>query len=336
MSTLDTHPDFDELISVTAQRIGILPIFVRKDYWVTRILRAISNDPQLRSQVIFKGGTSLSKGWLLIDRFSEDIDLLTTGSNFSDLPEKKTCEQIFKAIKKRIEHETPLQLPDLHSKTPDEKTFLYARFSYHCNIRYPLPDTPIHKGSPFSDYVFLEMGFRGGKHPHLTVSLNSFIGETILALGQSQLLTLAPYKSDFLPFELELLDPTRTFVEKLLAIHCALAKGIHTVRTRHYYDIASIFTKSKTVRDALQTNEFPNLVKDAIEITIRYFDESLDPHLKLNDSPALNLAPAQIKALETQYANEEQYYFQGQPPFKELMDTIAEIRQILQKHQVAV
>ena len=63
MSTLDSHPDFDQLIGITAERIGILPMLVRKDYWVTRILRAIATDPTLRHQLIFKGGTSLSKGW---------------------------------------------------------------------------------------------------------------------------------------------------------------------------------------------------------------------------------------------------------------------------------
>lgn len=42
-----------------------MPAIVRKDYWVTRILRAIAAEPELRSQVIFKGGTSLSKGWRL-------------------------------------------------------------------------------------------------------------------------------------------------------------------------------------------------------------------------------------------------------------------------------
>jgi hypothetical protein len=331
MSALDTHPDFDQLIGIAAERIGILPMLVRKDYWVTRILRAIATDRTLRHQLIFKGGTSLSKGWRLIDRFSEDIDLLTTGKNFSELPGKNERERIFKAIRNRVEHETPLRLPELKELPFDEKSFLYVRSRYHCNIRYPLPGMTIRNGSAFTDFVFLEMGFRGGKHPHLPVSLNSLVGEIILALDEDRRSELALYEADFSPFELELLDPTRTFVEKLLAIHCALARGIENVRTRHYYDLASLFTKSETVRTSLQSKEFADLVKDAVGITIEYFDSGLDPHLNLDVSPALNLAPQQIKILATQYENERQYYFRGQPPFGNLMDTISEIRQVLQK-----
>ena len=255
--------------------------------------------------------------------------MLTTGENFSELRGKNERERIFKAIKSRVETETPLRLPELNKLPPDEKAFLYARFSYHCNIRYPLPGMTINKGSAFTDFVFLEMGFRGGKHPHLPVSLNSLVGEIILALDEDRRSELASYKADFSPFELELLDPARTFVEKLLAIHCALAKGTENVRTRHYYDLASLFTKSETVRASLQSKEFPDLVKDAVGITIEYFDSSLDPDLNLDVSPALNLAPEQIKILATQYENERQYYFQGQPPFGKLMDTISEIRQVL-------
>jgi hypothetical protein len=331
MSTLDTHPEFDQLIGITAERIGMLPILVRKDYWVTRILRAIASDPALRHQVIFKGGTSLSKGWRLIDRFSEDIDLLTTGENFSEPPGKNTRERIFKAIKSCVERETPLRLPELKELSADERAFLYARFDYHCNIRYPLPGLSVNKGSAFTDFVFLEMGFRGGKHPHLPVSLNSLVGETILALEDGQRSELAAYAADFSPFELELLDPIRTFVEKLLAVHCALSKGIETVRTRHYYDLASLFTNSDSVQPALQSREFPALVKDAVEITIEYFDSGLDPNLNLAASPALNLTPAQIRVLSIQYENERQYYFQGQPSFVSLMETVSKIRQALQK-----
>ncbi|MDD5201428.1 MAG: hypothetical protein PHC88_16680 [Terrimicrobiaceae bacterium] len=71
-------------------------------------------------------------------------------------------------------------------------------------------------------------------------------------------------------------------------------------------------------------------MKDAVGITIKYFDSSLDPDLILDTSPALNLTPEQISRLTAQYENERQYYFQGQPPFGDLMETISKIRQALQ------
>lgn len=331
MSTLDTHPDFDQLIGITAEHFGILPILVRKDYWVTRILRAIASNDTLRRQVIFKGGTSLSKGWRLIERFSEDIDLLITGSDFSDPPGKNSREKLFKAIRSRVEEETPLRFPELTELSPEERSFFYLRGPYKCDIRYPLPGRVISRKSAFTDYVYLEMGFRGGPNPHVPVALNSLVGETILGLDETRRSELAEYEVDFASFELELLDPTRTFVEKLLAIHCALSKGIQNVRTRHYYDLMSLFRKSESVRASLQSEHFPGLVKDALRVTIEYFEPELDPELNLAESPALNLRPEQIQELTKQYQGEREYYFSGQPPFEELMQTMSEIRQVLQR-----
>ena len=70
------HPDFEDLINQTAQTKKIPFSFVEKDYWVTYVLfrlRAEGID-----DFVFKGGTSLTKGWGLLERFSEDIDLLFT------------------------------------------------------------------------------------------------------------------------------------------------------------------------------------------------------------------------------------------------------------------
>lgn len=65
-----------ELFQETAARKGIHPAVVEKDFWVCWVLKHIFEDPGMRSHVIFKGGTSLSKVFGLIDRFSEDIDLI--------------------------------------------------------------------------------------------------------------------------------------------------------------------------------------------------------------------------------------------------------------------
>lgn len=331
MNTLDTHPDFERLIDITAARIGILPIFIRKDYWVTRILRAIARDETLHRQVIFKGGTSLSKGWHLIDRFSEDIDLLTTGPEFSDPPSKSERERIFKAIRARIEQDTSLRLPDLSNLPPQQKAFLYTRAPYHCNIRYPVPGLATHSQNALTDYVLVEMGFRGGSHPHLSVPLNSFLGETILALDSGQRDALAAYEADFQPFPMELLHPTRTFVEKLLAIHCALvAQGIDHVRSRHYYDLAALLGNEQ-VQTFLRSNQVTPLVGEAIRISNHFFNSNLDPALNLASSPALNLTPQHIRALTTQYENERGYYFNNPPSFGQILEAISAIRHLLER-----
>jgi len=66
---------FQDAVRVTAQQMNIPPEFVEKDYWVTYVLFAIFNS-KIGNETVFKGGTSLSKCYKLIERFSEDIDLV--------------------------------------------------------------------------------------------------------------------------------------------------------------------------------------------------------------------------------------------------------------------
>ncbi len=66
--------DFQDLVESTARFKNLPDTIVEKDYYVVRALRALRDE--MAGQFIFKGGTSLSKGWNLLERFSEDIDLL--------------------------------------------------------------------------------------------------------------------------------------------------------------------------------------------------------------------------------------------------------------------
>lgn len=66
---------FRDAIRVTAQKMNIPPEFVEKDYWVTYALFSIFNN-DIGEDTVFKGGTALSKCYNMIDRFSEDIDLV--------------------------------------------------------------------------------------------------------------------------------------------------------------------------------------------------------------------------------------------------------------------
>jgi hypothetical protein len=73
---LAEHPDFEQAVLRAAdhfQARGLRASIIEKDYYVTEALRIIASTYE--NQVIFKGGTSLSKGWNLIQRFSEDIDI---------------------------------------------------------------------------------------------------------------------------------------------------------------------------------------------------------------------------------------------------------------------
>jgi hypothetical protein len=65
-----------QLFQETGAQRGMSPAVVEKDFWVCWTLKHIFSDPQLQKHIVFKGGTSLSKVFGLIERFSEDIDLI--------------------------------------------------------------------------------------------------------------------------------------------------------------------------------------------------------------------------------------------------------------------
>ncbi len=64
-----------ELLDAASQQRGLAPAILEKDYWVCKTLDALFALPELGSHLVFKGGTSLSKVYGLIDRFSEDVDV---------------------------------------------------------------------------------------------------------------------------------------------------------------------------------------------------------------------------------------------------------------------
>src|SRR5438132_9622340 len=69
---LHNHPAFPDLIRIVSEQMQIAPVLVEKDYWIMHCLYGLQ---QLGMQFELKGGTSLSKGFKIIDRFSEDIDI---------------------------------------------------------------------------------------------------------------------------------------------------------------------------------------------------------------------------------------------------------------------
>lgn len=97
------HRDFDQAVLRAAehfQKQGLRPAIIEKDYFVTEALRIIADTAG--DQVIFKGGTSLSKGWNLIQRFSEDIDIFLDPLAFRPELGKKGIDRELKKLRDAI------------------------------------------------------------------------------------------------------------------------------------------------------------------------------------------------------------------------------------------
>lgn len=253
---LHQHPEFEQAILAAAEHFrarGIRASLIEKDYFVTEALRVIAQTEG--ETVIFKGGTSLSKGWSLIDRFSEDIDL------FLDAPGigKKTLDKRLKRLRDAVAEGVPLMFLAEESQT-------IGGFGRNDRFRYEQRFGGV---GEVAGTVLLESGIASGREPTETVPLRSFLSEFLADTGA----TLGA--EDEAPFAMRLLHFRRTFVEKLFAIHKkvelfkrdGVPVGPHA---RHYYDLYRLAGREE-VNAMLRTDEYAAIKGDYERISTEFF-----------------------------------------------------------------
>ena len=94
---------FAELIEATGKTLGMRQIYVEKDYWMTMALKFLSESSYVED-VVFKGGTSLSKAYQLIQRFSEDIDLAVNAAHKNDSAKKKLLKNVEDVVTQNLNY----------------------------------------------------------------------------------------------------------------------------------------------------------------------------------------------------------------------------------------
>lgn len=221
-------PDAIAALSVTvAQETGVPAEHIEKDFWVTEVLRGVVAAAEyLGVEVVFKGGTSLSKGFSLIQRFSEDVDVLVVLS-----PQESTGarDRTLKTLVAGASETTTLDaigVPRATSKGAKRG----ARFHYR-------PDATSSEAG-LSAGVFLELGSRGGALPATPLPISSLIAQ-----HASDQIAGAPEAEAVL---VRVLAPWRTLVEKVVLLHTA-----HTASdpdaairgARHYYDLHQLLVR---------------------------------------------------------------------------------------------
>lgn len=113
------HGDFRQLIVRVASERNVAEAWVEKDYYLTEVLRLIART--YPTETVLKGGTSLSKGWLLLERISEDIDLFLDPEAFPASPGKpvigaKTIDKKFSRLIVRPTVTVPCVRPHVSSR----------------------------------------------------------------------------------------------------------------------------------------------------------------------------------------------------------------------------
>jgi len=235
--------EFGPTLDAAAERLGISPTAVEKDYWVSEVLRALERD--FAGDFIFKGGTSLSKGFRLVERFSEDIDVLVLPGDRG----RGATDKLMKTM-----GETAASgVGGSASTVGGSETGRHRSYE----VSYPATREPT---ALIRTSVLLEMGVRGGAHPHERVSIGSLLGDALESAGTD----LSEFV-DLESFEVAVLHPGRTLLEKLVLIH-ALAQqltvepgtSIDRRSGRHFYDVYQLLGDQRVLNllsDRVQTEK---------------------------------------------------------------------------------
>ena len=228
-----------------AVRSGIQAKAIEKDWWVTQALKALYSTPYAE-YCIFKGGTSLSKGWKLIQRFSEDIDIALDpkafGREYQTAPshgyvkklKREGCVFTSTLMKTALEDAFELNgmdagtvsitadavRPDLPDKDPQT---LFIRY------------TSLFDPHPYlADEVKMEFGVRSLKEPYATVYIQSILSETFPNPVYNEI-----------PFAVTAVEPRKTLLEKAFLLHEKFvfhypASLPDDRQSRHLYDIVQL------------------------------------------------------------------------------------------------
>ncbi len=167
--------DFPDLLRIVAQHKRLPDTIVEKDYYVVRALRELAG--KIGDQFIFKGGTSLSKGWNLLKRFSEDIDVLfrVQDGTGGRLGRGKLDRRLKYA--ERILHEAPgFRLKG----TPNSQRGVHRTSEFE----YPKTSTSV---ASVSNVIKLESGTRGGINPCEDRQITSYISDFAIEKGYTDL-----------------------------------------------------------------------------------------------------------------------------------------------------
>ena len=226
----------------TGEEVNLPPIAIEKDWWVVHTLNIVFS-MDCASELIFKGGTSLSKAWDLIERFSEDIDL-ALNREFLGFKGELSKGDIRRLRRASFEYMTTTFTDELKKKIADagftDVTIKYQEVKNHdqdpiiIEIYYP---KLIEKDSYLKPGLLLEVGSRSLKEPNTVRIFNTLTAQQF-------------HNSKFAdkPIAIPTVNPERTFLEKIFLLHEEFQRPEEKIRvdrlSRHLYDIEKLMHTS--------------------------------------------------------------------------------------------
>ena len=313
-----------------ATELNIPPAAIEKDWWVVRTLELVYQT-EIAPHTVFKGGTSLSKAWNLIDRFSEDIDLALdrkflgfdkpdaemTGSQVKKL-RRDSCKYISETylllLQKTFQdagfNEVKLQLSEI--KSPDEDPV-------KIEVSYP---AVTEKSEYLPPRVLIEIGSRSEKEPFSEKQFSSFVGEHFTGRNFADSNITIPT-----------VNPERTFLEKIFLLHEEFQQPTEKVKvdrqSRHLYDLEKLMDTEFGIKALADKNLYQHIVEHRRTITpLRGIDYANHAPDKINPIPPDNI----IKEWKKDYEQMRQsMIYRESLSFDKLIGRLTELKNRINK-----
>ena len=223
------------LINSAESSLGLVNTVIEKDIWLCKILEVLFSMPQT---MVFKGGTSLSKAYGLINRFSEDVDITIDYRNFRrEIDLRSMCRSQLKKVSRELKNELakfindtvyPYLVKQFQLNFPDKKFgIIINEDGERLHFHYP---TVLNSSLGYlRDHILLEFGIRNEVEPQEAKAISPYLASEV----EQELIFPTPTIST--------LSPLRTFWEKATLMHVEchrnrLAQSPDRL-SRHWYDL---------------------------------------------------------------------------------------------------
>lgn len=317
-----TQDDQADLIKIAEQKLGLADTIIEKDLWLCKLLDIVFAMPY---NMVFRGGTSLSKAYGLINRFSEDVDITIDYRQFKD---PLDLNSLSRSQLKRVSAELKSALSDF------VKTHIYTYIKEHIenempNLKFKMtisddgeqfrffyPSVLTRNVEYLRDHILLEFGIRNEIDPQERINIKPYLSDLLLNDYGFPLPTV------------ETLSPVRTFWEKctLMHVECHRDKLQQSPDrlSRHWYDIYKL-NQSWVGPTALQSKHILERVithkKAFFNASYAHYDDCLDKNFRIvPDTHSLN-------SLEKDYKQMRQagMFIDMPPDFFELINGLHEL-----------
>jgi hypothetical protein len=337
---LKLSPDDQRLYCEQAQtRLNLPAASVEKDFWVCWTLRELFALPQSGGLLTFKGGTSLSKGWKLIQRFSEDIDIVIDREalgfggdkgpqqpGISNKERDRRLEALKEAccshIKNVLHPELRAVLKKRFTDAQSWKLYEEATSDGGINLLFEYP-TNFPGNAYLPPVVKIEPGARSDTDPVATPKIVPYVFEALSdVLGDGS-------------FTIRTVTPERTFWEKAMLLHEETYRehGPKSRLARHYYDLWCL------IRAGVATKAADNLplFKSIAAHRAVFFRKSKLAQESLKQSSLRLIPPVEKQALwkKDYVAMTEAMFFGEVPTFDEILHVVGEFEKQFNQQKAA-